>query len=99
MMRLPLLRHPSAFLPVMMSVGAISVLAVALAVRGLHAPPEADEGTAAHLWQLLIGGQLPIVGFFALKWFPRAPRETFQVLVLQALLGVLAVAPVYLLHL
>ena len=35
---------------------------------------EPDEGTAAHLWQLLMAAQLPLGVFFAIVWFPRAAR-------------------------
>jgi hypothetical protein len=31
-----------------------------------------------------MAGQMPIVAFFAIKWLPRAPRQTFYVLVQQA---------------
>jgi len=34
---------------------------------------EADEGAAAHLWQLLMAGQIPVIAFFAIKWLPRTP--------------------------
>ena len=33
----------------------------------------ADEGTATHVWQLLMVGQIPIVVFFAIKWLLRLP--------------------------
>jgi len=33
---------------------------------------ETDEGTAAHLWQLLMAAQLPVVAVFAITWLPRA---------------------------
>ena len=91
------LKQPSAFLPVAMSLGALAVVAASIALNGVvH---EADEGTAAHLWQLLIAGQLPIVAFFAIKWLPRSPRQALQVLALQAGAGLAALAPVYFLHL
>ena len=54
---------------------------------------------AAHIFQLLIAGQLPIVAFFAIKWLPRTPRQALQVLVLQAGAGLAALAPVFFLHL
>ena len=92
-----LLRRPSAFLPVAMSVAALTVVVVAVFFFG--AVREADEGTAAHLWQLLIAGQLPLVAFFALKWLPRAPRAALPVLALQAVALLAALAPVYFLHL
>jgi hypothetical protein len=56
---------------------------------------EADEGTAAHLFQLLMAAQVPVVAFFAIKWLPRAPRQTQQVLALQAGVALTAIAAVY----
>lgn len=94
-----LLKHPSAFLPVAMSVAALATVGVALASFGFEEIRQPDEGTAAHIWQLLMAGQLPIVGFFAIKWLPRAPRQALPVLVLQAIAGLAALAPVYLLGL
>lgn len=92
-----LLKRPSAFLPVAMSVAALTVVVVAVLFFG--AVREADEGTAAHLWQLLIAGQLPLVAFFAFKWLPRAPRSALPILALQAVALLAALAPVYFLHL
>ena len=44
---------------------------------------EPDEGTAAHLWQLLMAAQLPLGVFFAAAWLPRAPRWAWAGLALQ----------------
>jgi peptidoglycan/LPS O-acetylase OafA/YrhL len=93
-----MLKHPSAFMPLVMSLAALAVVVGYLVVLGPNAPPQPDEGAAAHLWQLLMGGQLPIVAFFALKWLPRAPKEAFPVLALQFVAGVAAAAPVFLLE-
>src|SRR5438477_5637618 len=60
------MKHPSAFVPVAMSAAALLVVAVAVGTH--HAVPEPDEGTAAHLWQLLMGLQLPVVLWFAITW-------------------------------
>ena len=92
---LSMLKRPSAFFPVLMSLGALATVAVYVALHGTAR--QADEGAAAHIWQLLIAGQLPIVAFFAIKWLPQAPKEALSVLVLQALAGLAALAPVYLL--
>jgi len=92
-----LLKRPSAFLPVVMSVAALTVVLVAVVFFG--AVREADEGTAAHLWQLLVAGQLPLVAFFAFKWLPRAPRAALPVLAVQLVALLAALAPVYFLHL
>jgi hypothetical protein len=60
---------------------------------------EPDEGAAPHIWQLLMTGQLPVLAFFAIKWLPRAPRQTLYVLGLQAGAVLAAIAPVYFLNL
>ena len=91
------IKRPSAFLPIAMSLAALSLVLVHLATAG--AAREADEGTAAHLWQILIAGQLPIIGFFAFRWLPRSPRSSLYVLALQLAALVAAIAPVYLLNL
>ncbi len=92
-----MMKQPSAFLPVAMSFAALATVAIHVALFG--AAREADEGTAAHIWQLLMAGQLPIVAYFAIKWLPQAPREALPVLALQVGAGLAALAPVYFLHL
>jgi len=88
-------KRPSAFLPVAMSAGA---LATVIAYLVLHGPaPQADEGAAAHIWQLLMAAQIPFVLFFAVKWFPQSPRHAGRILVLQVAAAVAAFAPVFLL--
>jgi hypothetical protein len=89
------IRQPSAVLPVAMSVAALAIVLIRLARFG--AAPQADEGTSAHLWQLLMAGQLPIVGFYALTHLARAPTTAVVVLTVQFLAGVAAAAPVFLL--
>lgn len=91
-----MLKHPSAFLPVAMSLTALTITGVVLMRHG--AAPQTDEGTAAHLWQLLMAGQMPIIAFFAIRWLPQAPRSAAPILGLQFLAGVAAAAPVFLLH-
>ena len=46
---------------------------------------EADEGTVAHLWQLLMAAQLPLGAFFAITWLPRSARWALLGLALLAL--------------
>ena len=94
-----LLKRPSAFLPVLMSLGALATVAIALAILGTQGIHQPDEGTAAHVWQLLMAGQLPIVAVFAAKWLPREPKSAVAVLVLQAVAGIAALSPVFLLRL
>jgi len=62
----------------------LAVVGLADDVDDLVGPArQADEGTAAHLWQLLMAGQLPAVAVFAIKWLPRSPRQALLVLALQ----------------
>jgi hypothetical protein len=91
-----IIKHPSAFLPIMMSFLAVSVVVVHIIWHGLAG--ETDEGVAAHLWQLLMAGQLPIIGFFVMRWLPRAGISAAVVLGLQVLAALAALAPVYFLH-
>lgn len=46
--------------------------------------------------QLLMAAQVPIVAFFAVKWLPHSPRQALVVLLLQAVAGLAALAPVFL---
>jgi hypothetical protein len=91
------MKRPSAFLPVAMSLAALATVAVHVAMFG--AAREADEGTAAHIWQLLMIAQVPIIAFFAIKWLPRTPRQAIYILALQAGAVLAALAPVFLLKL
>lgn len=95
MTSLTILKHPSAFLPVAMSAGALACVLIFLA---LHGPaPQVDEGTAAHIFQLLMVAQLPVVLFFAVKWIPQSPWQAATVLVLQLVAAAAALAPIFLL--
>src|SRR5579863_708604 len=90
-----MVRKPSAFVPMTMSLTALAVLggayffSLATGHGGLAREP--DEGAIAHIWQLLMAGQMPVLLFFAIRWLPRAPRQALYVLGLQA--------PVYFLNL
>lgn len=86
----------SGLLPIALSLAALGVLGLALAAG---ANEQSDEGTFTHLWQLLVFGQVPIVGWFAVRWVPIAPRSGLVVLGAQIIAGLAALAPVYLLHL
>jgi len=96
------LKLPSAFLPLAMSLSALTMVLIALAIgltQGGHIVRDPDEGSVAHIWQLLMTIQMPIVLFFAIKWLRRAPGQTLRVLGLQAAAWLASCAPVYFLHL
>jgi MFS superfamily sulfate permease-like transporter len=87
------LKRPSAFLPIVMSCAALALVLGHVALYGIvH---EADEGTPAHLFQLLMAAQVPVILFFAVRWLPRAPKQALLVLALQAVAALAAFAAVF----
>ena len=89
-----LLRQPTGYLPVAMSLGALAMIVWFVAVHGVVHQP--DEGAQAHVWQLLVAGQVPLIAYFAFRWLPTATRPALVVLALQAAaFMLLAVAPLW----
>lgn len=91
-----MIKQPSAFVPVVMSLAALATVLLHVARFGVARDP--DEGAAAHIWQLLMAGQLPVIAFFAIKWLPRTPKVAGAVLALQIAAVLAALAPVFLLN-
>lgn len=91
------LRRPTALIPLAMSFAALSLVVGHTMFFGTAR--EKDEGAAAHLWQLLMAGQLPVIAFFAVRWLSRTPGQALLVLALQAVAMLAAAAPVFLLKL
>ena len=92
-MDMTLLKQPSAWLPIGMSLAGLGLVVGHAAVYGIvH---EADEGAAAHIFQILMAVQLPFLGYFAVKWLPKAPGRAVRVMGLQALAITAAFASVY----
>jgi hypothetical protein len=91
------IRKPSAWIPLAMSFTALAIVLIHIAVFG--AAREADEGTTAHLFQILMAAQAPVVAFFLIKWLPRNPKPVLLVLALQVCAGIAALSPVFLLNL
>jgi hypothetical protein len=87
------LRHWSAWLPV-----AISLFLIALAVRhvAIYGPGmKADEGTEAHLFQLLMPVQALVIAYFAYTWLPKSPRLALGLLAVQLAAAAAVIALVY----
>ena len=85
-----LLKRPSGFVPLVMSGTALAMIGGYVAMYGVTTSE--DEGAAAHIFQLLMLGQVFVMGGFAAKWLPRAPRPALVVLALQATAWVVPVA-------
>jgi len=91
------IRQPSAFLPVAMSLVALALVSGHVALFGVvH---EADEGTVAHIWQILMAVQVPSMAFFAIKYLPQKPKQALLVLALQIVAALIACSPVFFLKL
>ncbi len=88
-----LLTRPSALLPVAMSAVALAIVIAYALIFGTAR--QADEGTAAHLWQILMAGQLPVMAFFAVRWLPTDPRRALPVVALQIGAALAAMFPVW----
>ncbi len=92
-MDLSTLKKPSALAPIAMSLAGLALVLVHAARYGIvH---EADEGTSAHLFQILMVAQVPVIAFFAITWLPRTPQQALLVLALQFIAVVAAFASVF----
>ena len=89
------MKQRSALIPIGMSLIALTMVLAHVALYG--ATHEGDEGATAHIFQLLLAGQLPVIAFYAIKWLPRTPRQALLILGAQLGAALAALAPVYLL--
>lgn len=76
---------------------SIALLLVLAHVATVGVEPQADEGAAAHIWQLLMVAQLPLIAYFGIRWVPPAPKQGLIVLVTQLAFALAAALPVFLL--
>ncbi len=88
-----LLRHPAAWLSLGLGAAALLWLVSWLVLFGTE--PQPDEGLGAHVFQLLMVGQLAAIVVFAASWIPREPRAAWRLLALDLLVAVAALLPVW----
>jgi hypothetical protein len=87
-----LLKQPSAWIPLLMSFVALAMIVVHVALFGVtHSE---DEGLAAHLFQLIMIAQLPVAGYFAIRWLPKQPKQALSVLALQVVAWIIPIATI-----
>ena len=91
-MELFLGKKASALIPLVMSLIALVLVGIQLSIHGMR--PERDEGALAHLYQLLVVGQIPVISFFAFRWLRRAPLQGLRVVAAQAFALAAALVPV-----
>ena len=86
-------RRPSGWIPVVMSLIALAIVVIHAVRYGIvH---EADEGTSAHLFQILMVAQVPVIGWFVVRWLPRERGRTLRMMAVQAMAIAAAFAAVY----
>ena len=93
-----LLKKPSAWLPIVISLAVLAIILVILRVAGIPTR-ETDEGTGAHLFQIWLVLEVFLIAFFAIKWLPRRPTQALLILALQIVAVLAACTPVFLLKL
>lgn len=88
-----LLKRPSALIPPVMSLAALAMVLIHAVVFGVvH---EVDEGTAAHIFQILMVAQIPVIIYFAFNYLPKQPGQSFKILAVQACIWIAAIAAVH----
>jgi len=89
-MKIAIGQKPSAWAPVVMSLCALAMSLVFIEIHFFTegvAPQRGAGGVAgvvAHLWQLLMWAQIPVIAFFAFRWIREAPWQAVTVLIVQA---------------
>lgn len=87
-----LLKEPSAWIPMAISLLALTMILGYVAIFGIvH---NEDEGAPAHIFQLLMLLELPIAAYFAFKWLPKRPIQALIVLALQAVAWIIPILAV-----
>ena len=77
----PLFKKPSAWIPIAIPLIFFAYLIIRITLFGIIR--EEDEGTGAHLFQLWLVLEPFMIGFFAVKYVPRAPKQALLILALQ----------------
>lgn len=93
-----LIRQPSAFVPMLMSLAALAMIVGYIALFDGAGKAGGDEGAAARLFQLLMAAQLPIVAYFAIRWLPREPLKALAILALQAVAALVPIVTIVVLE-
>ena len=87
-----LLRKPSAWLPILMSLSAIALIVGHVAFVGVAR--QEDEGTEARIFQVLMLVNEVAIGAFAVRWLPVAPKAAFPVVALQLVLAAIPIVTI-----
>jgi len=89
-----LFKQPSAWIPLAMSFAALAMILIFVAINGFASSGNGDEGAPARIFQLIMVAQLPIAGYFAIKWLPKQPKQSLMVLALQAVAWIIPIVTI-----
>jgi len=89
-----LFKQPSAWIPLAMSFVALAMIVVFVAINGFASSGNGDEGAPARIFQLIMVAQLPIAGYFTVKWLPKQPKQSLMVLAFQAIAWVIPIVTI-----
>lgn len=89
-----LFKQPSAWIPLLMSFVALAMILVYVAINGFASSGNGDEGAPARIFQLIMVAQLPIAGYFAVKWLPKQPKQSLMVLTVQAVAWIIPIVTI-----
>jgi hypothetical protein len=94
-MKITPFRAPAAWIPITLSLTGLLMVACNAVLFGVvH---EADEGAAAHIFQMLMAAQIPFVVWHLVRWLPRNARRGLGVFAVQATAALMAMIAVLLL--
>jgi len=88
-----LIKKPSAWIPIVIPLIFFTYLVIHITIFGIVR--EKDEGMGAHLFQLWLVLEPLMVGFFAVKWLPRAPKQALLILAIQIVAALLPISVVF----
>ena len=87
-----MLKKPSAWIPIAIPLLFLAYIITVISLFGIGQDENKDEGTGAHLFQLWLVLEPFLLGYFAFKYVPRAPKQALLILALQI---VAALLPIY----
>jgi GrpB-like predicted nucleotidyltransferase (UPF0157 family) len=91
-----IVKNHLAWVPIVLSLAMIVYIYSLLALNGIPQPdPNADEGVAAHLFQLWLVVEFLMIVFFAFKWLPRTPKSALIILAIQIFLVLVGCFPIF----
>ncbi len=99
MSKLPLLKTPSAWMPIAASVAMLAFILILLTISGVPTVPAEDEGLGARLFQIWLMFEALMIGVFAARHLPIQRKQTLIILAIQLIAVIAAASPVFILGL